>query len=463
MKGSPIILLSTLLSCASGLELHKRHNPAVVQVDFEKRTKDFFPGHGKRDIANMKVGQRDYLYWANFTLGNPPQELSAVIDTGSSDLVILTNEIENCEKGRCRGGVFNTEKSKTFEWSEQRVSGSYGSGESWKGNYANDTLAFGDTTLESFQFVGTTMFNAKSYDKINVFGVGIGRLKDSKTKYRNLPYALAVAGAINTPAYSMWLEDDITGQFLFGGVDKAKYKEPLVTYPIPINNESNKRDRALAVMTGFETTHNEESSELDFEPRPVLLDSGTPKSRLTLDMTMHLINTMNVSYYEKHGPAAPCEGSSRNTLDFTFGELTISVPLSNFLWETSFVSDGLAYCKIRYDATATHIILGDDFLKGAYGVFDFANMEISLAARNPEDAEDDIHEIVREVPGASAATGVPGKYLGFDQPALSNPMAVPSGIPTVNETFLSTATEGGSEGFGHMLVFALILYVVAHA
>ncbi|KAH7259092.1 aspartic peptidase domain-containing protein [Fusarium redolens] len=398
MKGSPIILLSTLLSCASGLELHKRHNPAVVQVDFEKRTKDFFPGHGKRDIANMKVGLRDYLYWANFTLGNPPQELSAVIDTGSSDLVLLTNEIENCEKGRCRGGVFNTEK-----------------------------------------------------------------LEDSKTKYRNLPYALAVAGAINTPAYSMWLEDDITGQFLFGGVNKAKYKEPLVTYPIPVNNESNKRDRALAVMTGFATTYNEESSELDFEPRLVLLDSGTPKSRLTLDMTMHLINTMNVSYYEKHGPAAPCEGSSRNTLDFTFSELTISVPLSNFLWETSFVSDGLAYCKIRYDATATHIILGDDFLKGAYVVFDFANMEISLAARNPEDAEDDIHEIVREVPGASAATGVPGKYLGFDQPALSNPMAVPSGIPTVNENFLSTATEGGSEGFGYMLLFALILYVVAHA
>ncbi|EXK36449.1 hypothetical protein FOMG_09627 [Fusarium oxysporum f. sp. melonis 26406] len=58
MKGSSLVLSSTLLSCANALQLHKRHNPSIVSVNFEKRTKDVFPGHEKRgndEIVEMKV------------------------------------------------------------------------------------------------------------------------------------------------------------------------------------------------------------------------------------------------------------------------------------------------------------------------------------------------------------------------------------------------------------------------
>ncbi|KAM5385931.1 hypothetical protein ACJA88_002081 [Fusarium oxysporum] len=78
MQGSSLVLSSTLLSCANALQLHKRHNPSIVSVNFEKRMKEVFPGHEKRDnddIAEMKVDQQGVLYWANFTIGNPPQRL----------------------------------------------------------------------------------------------------------------------------------------------------------------------------------------------------------------------------------------------------------------------------------------------------------------------------------------------------------------------------------------------------
>ncbi|PNP76489.1 hypothetical protein FNYG_09908 [Fusarium nygamai] len=403
MKGSSLVLSSTLLSCANALQLHKRHNPSVVSVNFEKRTKHVLPSHEKRD----------------------------------NDAIVEMN-VETCKEQDCQGGIFNPEKSDIFEWGDEQVSNSFGSGQSWKGNYANDTFTLGSITLDSFQFVGVTEYNATNSNIISVFGVGIDSLENAHTKYPNLPYALADAGEINTPAFSLWLNNETHGEFLFGGVNKAKYTGPLVTYPVAGDNTFDLRDRALVVMTGFGTTSDGKTSELDFKARPVLLDSGTVQSRLSLNMTMHLIKTIKVSLDEYLGAVAPCNTSSNETLDFTSG--------ANFLAKTPVKSgvDGVEYCKIVYYEDSTSIILADDFLRGAYVVYDWGNMEISLAQYNSEEAEDDIYEIVRDVPGASFATGVPTMYLKFDQPAETEGTEIPTELPTITATPLSTATDSGT-------------------
>ncbi|KAM0084232.1 hypothetical protein ACKRZS_003587 [Fusarium odoratissimum] len=336
----------------------------------------------------MKVDQQGVLYWADFTIGNPAQRLSAEIDTGSSDLIVLTNQIETCV---------------------------------WEGIYANDTFTLRSSTLKSFQFVGVSEYNATTNGITSTFGVGLYTREHAEIRYPNLPYALAEAGEINTPAFSLWLDNKTHGEFLFGGVNKAK---------------------ALVVMTGFGTTSDGKTSDLDFEPRPVLLDSGTVQSRMTLNMTLHLIRTMKISIDEKLDAVAPCETSSKETLDFTLGDLTIKMPFANFLGSTNVKAgvDGVAYCQVVYYDDTTNIMLGDDFLRGAYVVYGWANMETYLAQYNSEEAEDDIIEIIRDVPGASAATGIPRRYLKYDQPAESAGTAIPTELPTVTVTTISTAT-----------------------
>ncbi|KAF5550753.1 aspartic ase 3 [Fusarium mexicanum] len=133
-------------------------------------------------------------------------------------------------------------------------------------------------------------------------------------------------------------------------------------------------------------------------------------------MTLYLMKTMKFSMDEKLGAVAPRDTSSNETLDFTFGDLTLNIRLANFLAKTPVKSgvDGVAYCKVVYYEDSTSIILGDDFLRGASVVYDWGNMEISLAQYNSKGAEDDIYEIVRDGPGASAATGVLTMYLKFD-------------------------------------------------
>ncbi|KAF5565855.1 aspartic-type endopeptidase [Fusarium napiforme] len=295
------------------------------------------------------------LYWANFTIGNPPQKLSAEIDTGSADLLVLTNQVESCKEQDCQGGIFNPETSDTFEWGDKQVSNSFGSGQRWKGTYANDTFTLGSITLDSFQFVAVTEYNATNSNIISIFGVGIDSLENAHTKYSNLPYALADAGEINIPAFSLWLNNETHREFMFGGVNKAKYTGSLVTYPVAGNNTFNLRDRALVVITGFRTASN-----------------GKTSSTLSLDMTMHLIKTMLVSMDEHLGAVAPCNTSCKETLDFMFGDLTLNIPLANFLAKIPVKSgvDGVEYCKIVYYEDSTSIILADDFLRGAYVVYD---------------------------------------------------------------------------------------------
>ncbi|KAF4499591.1 aspartic-type endopeptidase OPSB [Fusarium agapanthi] len=339
----------------------------------------------------------------------------------SSDLLVLTNQIETCKEKDCQGGIFNPEKSDSFESSEEQVSGSFGSGESWEGEYANDTVTLSSSTLDSLQFVGVTEFNATNAGAFSILGVG----------------------EINTPAFILWLNNETHGEFLFGGVNKAKYTGPLVTYPVAADNTFGVRDRALV---GFGTTSDGKTSELDFKARLVLLDSGTIQSRPSLNMTLHLTTTMKVSMDEKLGAVAPCNTGYKETLDFTFGDLILNVPLANFLSTTPVKSgvDGVAYCKVVYYEDSTNVVLGDDFLRGVYLVYDWGNMEISLAQYIPEEAEDDIHEIVRDVPDASAATGVPTIYLKYDQPAESAGTEVPTELPTITVTPLSTAIGSGT-------------------
>ncbi|KAI1041082.1 hypothetical protein LB505_005817 [Fusarium chuoi] len=163
-------------------------------------------------------------------------------------------------------------------------------------------------------------------------------------------------------------------------------------------------------------------------------------------MTLHLIKTMKISTDEKLGAVAPCNTSRKETLDFTFGDLNLSVPLANFLSPTPVKSgvDGVAYCKVVYYEDSTSIVLGDDFLRGVYVVYDWDNMEISMAQYNSEEAEDDIYEIVRDVPGASAATGLPTMYLKYDQPAESAGTEISTELPTITATPLSTETGSGT-------------------
>lgn len=111
-----------------------------------------------------------------------------------------------------------------------------------EGTYANDTFMLGSSTLESLQFVGVSECNATTNGITSTFGVGLYTREHAEIKYPNLLYALGEAEEINTPAFSLWLDNETHGEFLFGGVNKAKYIGPLVSYLVAFDNQIGLRD-----------------------------------------------------------------------------------------------------------------------------------------------------------------------------------------------------------------------------
>lgn len=102
------------------------------------------------------------------------------------------------------------------------------------GDYVTDTFSIGGTTLDKLQFgIGFTSSSSEG-----ILGIGyqinevqVGRA--GKAAYNNLPAQLVADGAIQSSAFSLWLNDlsASTGSILFGGVDTSKYHGSLETLP----------------------------------------------------------------------------------------------------------------------------------------------------------------------------------------------------------------------------------------
>lgn len=464
-------LLSTIGAfafAATALELTKRENPAVLSIPFQhvqrQGARASTSSRSRRDSVSVDTGLNgnSWAYWANFTLGTPPTKFWAEFDTGSADLIMLTSEVEDCQKdkSKCFGGFLNTNKSSTLEWTSVEVEGNFGSGETWSGEYAQDVLEIEGAKLKGFQFAAATDFAAGNWGHFNIFGIGLWTLEHDGKGYNNLPYALAEAGYINTPAYSVWLESRKGGNFLFGAVDKSKYKGPLVTLPIAVNNrpkpqakaQTKSRDRFIVPLSGFGITNKGKSeTKGDYEPRPVLLDTGNADSYISEEMTVWLLDRVDgLEVTDESSPykaiVGLCDGDWKDiTVDFSFAELTINVPLSSLFapWKgLRGVDDGKPRCAINLWSTnePNSMSLGEDFLRNAYVVYDLANFEISLAAINKDGGKEDIHEIgTKSVPGAVQATEVPQRYEDFEIDGLT--AAAPTDPTVVTVSFVSNYEE----------------------
>ncbi len=146
------------------------------------------------------------------TVGTPPQSLSLLLDTGSSDIWIPSVDSDACTQSPdiCTAlGSFNYNKSSTFVDVQQNgFQISYEDNSAVTGDYMNDTLTIGKTSIQNM----TMGLAFQASRPLGIMGIGYVADESIASTDPNLEYPNIIAqlkdhGYINTLAYSLWLND----------------------------------------------------------------------------------------------------------------------------------------------------------------------------------------------------------------------------------------------------------------
>ncbi|CAN8100287.1 unnamed protein product [Discula destructiva] len=381
-------------------------------------------------------------YYATVSVGTPGQDLTLVLDTGSSDAWVVSADATLCTNERLQiyydttcGATFNASTSSTYKSSiPDGFTIQYADGSGASGDYFTDDFTIGDITVSDLQ-MGIADKTAMG---TGILGIGFELNEAADMTYSNLVSTMVNQSKINTMAYSLYLNDyySSTGSILFGGVDTEKFIGNLVTVPILPDAQSNNYSSFTVGLTGLSfafgngTTYNQSLTNEDNNLKSIL-DSGTTLSYLPDAIAIPLFEAVgayqDTSFLDSTGLAIV---DCNLDVEFTFqvnNSVTITVP------KDELVIDGLQGASLSSDIpfaspclfgiqnmgdsssdvpgpssarTADYALLGDSFLRSAYVVYDLENLQIGLAPANLNSTSTNVQELKAGESSLPAFSGV---------------------------------------------------------
>ena len=458
------------------------------------------------------------------TVGTPGQKFSVQLDTGSSDIWIPSIDSDACTEApdACQqfGGFDDTRSSTFVDVAEGQFQISYEDNSAISGDYINDTLTIGNSVIKQ-------MTMGLALQATRPFGImGIGYNADEAIAsqqpsaiYPNIISQLKNQGYIDTLAYSLWLNDpsSTTGSILFGGIDTAKFHDPMIVLPIqPSTGGSSdassdsssdpsvdsgdgssggfsdaSSDTSNAAYTDFtvalssivvtDAAGNQAYSQSSLA-LPAILDSGTTATYIPDDLLNPILSGVGASNDPDFGQTLPCAlAASKATFSFSFGGNggpTIQVPFREFVTniylesghQPHYPHGGGTVCGFGILSSGTGpILFGDTFLRSAYVVYDLSNNQIGMANTNFNATDSNIVAISDSaIPSATAtASGavVTQTYQGHPQQTEAATVKAGAeatggrGTPTFNLGVTATGKSGAAAAVGAPRVKAVSVVV----
>lgn len=91
--GTLFLAITGVISATSGQLLDRAPIPGVVSVRYSQTSIQLQKRSG---VVEAAFGSEEAPYIVNITAGTPPQPITVSLDTGSSDLVLVTRESPFC-------------------------------------------------------------------------------------------------------------------------------------------------------------------------------------------------------------------------------------------------------------------------------------------------------------------------------------------------------------------------------
>lgn len=341
------------------------------------------------------------FYQTELSIGTPPQLITVQLDTGSSDLWIMSSENPFCKKCQCpEKTVFNKRLSKTLRLNNSTplFNIAYGDYTFASGIYVQD-----DITLRGFRhgesdsymsgleqpeekhqnegdFLTIHGANFAIADRGNsseaVWGIGLMDTEsitrnhnahgEQYPAYENLPVQMKTQGHIDRLAYSLWLNDlhSTVGSILFGAVDRAKYVGDLQRVPMVEGVVRGETPTDFSVMLhGISAFNRENSSQIIIDCSvSVLLDSGTTYSQLPSQMLDAIVRILGAEFEPTNRVYIVSEDRKKELsgggLRFNLSNIEIEVPIDELLLPIGSLNETPEMDKARLEKSNR-----DQFLK----------------------------------------------------------------------------------------------------
>lgn len=378
------------------------------------------------------------------------RKINLLVDTGSSDTIILTDKFQSCRRAGSFCSMFGTIDSWNKLNSPQRFNARFASGMSISGEIVSATFTFSSQSIDDVRFGVPTSLPTLDH---NVLGLGYPINEGVEgSPYPNFPHAIKNQGLTKTAVYSLWLNSASAsaGSILFGGIDTSKFNGKLTTFKV--RSERGHYGQFLLQI-----------KSVSFAGKQIpgsylaVVDSGYTGSSFPLSLAQSIwaaagIHDAHIDQATGY-PMVDCNfGDSLSVpfMEFDFGSAKFRVPMTELLIR---MAPGQCLLGIAAaSSTAKHQpLLGVTFLRSVYAVFDLYNNEVSLAQANFHPGSNRIIEIdtggvrslkLAEEGGDGVLNALTTDLMGDEAPAPEG--LEPSTIANTQDPISSVFGQGGS-------------------
>lgn len=345
-----------------------------VKIDFDIINLHFSFNLGlnfDRRSIDAELENRGYFYRTKIQVGSDNQEIEVNIDTGSSDLWVMASNVTCVTSGNqspdfCKTqGIYDPSNSTTSQDLNSTFQIVYVDQSGSKGEFFKDDVTLSSAHVKSAQF-GVAYLSTLD---IGLLGIGLRENESKEPHYPNFPEVLVQQGIILKNYYSLFLNGPLssTGSLIFGGIDDTKYTGDL-TYVDIVS------PREFRVNLGEIVLEDNTHVNASFTS---LLDSGTTLTILPQNVADAIAKKLNGLYDENSKKYTFDCNVPSGSMNYKFDNgAVINVPYSSLLW---YKSGTTCFMGIARNSDPLYAILGDNFLRSAYVVYDLDDRKIGLA------------------------------------------------------------------------------------
>ncbi|MCJ1312129.1 Vacuolar protease A [Agyrium rufum] len=311
-------------------------------------------------------------YFSEISIGTPPQDFKVVLDTGSSNLWVPS---QDCGSIACYLHTkFDHSDSSTYKKNGSEFAIQYGSG-SLSGYISKDTVRIGDLTIKDQLFAEATEEPGLAFAFGRFDGImGLGYDTISVNKIPPPFYNMIDQGLLDEPVFAFYLgstanegDDSVA---TFGGVDKSHYTGKMTKIPL--------RRKAYWEVTLDSISFGDETAEM--ENTGAILDTGT--SLITMPSTLAELLNKEMGAKKSYNGQYTIECEKRDSLPpVTFALQGVNFTITPFDYILEVQGSCISsFTGLDVPAPAGPlIILGDAFLRRYYSVYDLATNSVGLA------------------------------------------------------------------------------------